>query len=252
MLLTAAQQEVLIYRIGAFFLTILATILLVKIVLFFMERASRNKFSSVMYKAQSFVPQVLYLLGFIIAISQLGLSIAVIILIVALFGIGFLMGSRRALENMISRFYLDLFSPYHIGDKITVGGYHGEVIEVNVLNTVLLDEKEEVILIPNSYLLSNTVINKSKDARHELHLPVVVSKKLSIMEFKEMEHDLLKHPKPVVVTTRTTNTSEEITLIVSIRSPEKRSLVTEKLKHRIEELIDDMMEKQGAFTPKEV
>ncbi|MBU0532242.1 mechanosensitive ion channel family protein [Candidatus Micrarchaeota archaeon] len=65
-----------------------------------------------------------------------------------------------------------LFHPYKIGDRIEINSKHGDVIDIDILYTTLLEIREWVegdqatgrlTIIPNNYVLSGVVNNYTKD-----------------------------------------------------------------------------------------
>lgn len=72
-------------------------------------------------------------------------------------GIGF--GAQNIINNFISGWILMWERPIHIGDFLEIGDIRGTVEAVNTRSTRIRRNDGVHILIPNSYLLENTVIN---------------------------------------------------------------------------------------------
>ncbi|UOX33566.1 mechanosensitive ion channel family protein [Flavobacterium sediminilitoris] len=70
--------------------------------------------------------------------------------------------SQQALSNIVSGVFILIFKPFRINDLIEFQGKKGKVLEVNLHDTVLLDEFENKIIIPNS-ILSNGIITNFKN-----------------------------------------------------------------------------------------
>lgn len=71
------------------------------------------------------------------------------------------LGSSSAITNIIAGIVLTYMRPFKIGERIKIGEISGDVIEKTMLNTRLLTPKQEEITIPNSSILSNSIINYS-------------------------------------------------------------------------------------------
>ena len=69
--------------------------------------------------------------------------------------------SQQILGNLISGIYLVLKKPYRINDIITVAGCTGKVIELNLHDTILEDDEDNVYIVPNT-LIANGVITTCK------------------------------------------------------------------------------------------
>ncbi len=77
------------------------------------------------------------------------------------------LGSSSAITNIIAGIVLTYMRPFKLGDRIKIGDITGDVIEKSMLNTRLLTPKQEEITVPNSTVLSNSVINFSAQKEKE-------------------------------------------------------------------------------------
>ncbi len=68
-------------------------------------------------------------------------------------------GAQHIINNFISGFILMLERPIRIGDLVEVDGVHGIIQHVGARSTRLLTSQNIHLLIPNSSLLENTVVN---------------------------------------------------------------------------------------------
>ncbi len=76
--------------------------------------------------------------------------------------IGF--AAQAALGNIISGVFIVIFKPFRVGDIINVGvEYRGRVTDITLRHTVLRDFRNRRIIMPNSIISSQTVINDSID-----------------------------------------------------------------------------------------
>lgn len=76
--------------------------------------------------------------------------------------IGF--AAQAALGNIISGVFIVVFKPFRVGDIINVGvEYRGRVTDITLRHTVLRDFRNRRIIMPNSIISSQTVINDSID-----------------------------------------------------------------------------------------
>ena len=70
------------------------------------------------------------------------------------FAIGYGLASKNQMANMLSSFQVK--KRFNVGDKISVGGYKGEIIEIDN-NAVTLKNENKKIIIPLSTLTSESV-----------------------------------------------------------------------------------------------
>ncbi len=200
-------------------------------------------------RVESYLPKVIVLLGIVLAISQLGLAINVLLLFIGFIGIVLLIGFRFSLENILSRVALDFTPVYKIGDWLHIEDFFGKVIEINALYTILLSEEGEVINIPNSRFLKEIISNKSLSAVHEITIPITIPKEIDVVEFEksllekcdQMHRYLRKKPQPRIVTLKITDSEEELSLIAMVKDPEYKSLVLSQLGDSVKKITDQLI-----------
>jgi small conductance mechanosensitive channel len=72
--------------------------------------------------------------------------------------IGF--ASQQAVSNIISGIFVVVFRPFRVGDNIKVGNdFSGVVEDITLRHTVIKDSENARIIIPNSMINSQTLIN---------------------------------------------------------------------------------------------
>jgi small-conductance mechanosensitive channel len=76
-------------------------------------------------------------------------------------GLVFSLGSSSAIANMIAGYMITYRRAFKIGDRVKIGDSVGDVVETRLQVTHLRSVKNEEIVIPNSQILGNDVINFS-------------------------------------------------------------------------------------------
>lgn len=115
--------------------------------------------------AAAAVEKLLYYLSFVLIILYTLNLVNIPLTLFAFFGgaiaiaVGF--GAQHLINNFISGFILMLERPIRIGDLVEVDGVHGIIEHVGARSTRLLTSQNIHLLIPNSTLLENTVVNWS-------------------------------------------------------------------------------------------
>jgi small-conductance mechanosensitive channel len=82
-------------------------------------------------------------------------------------GVIFSLGSSSVIANVIAGYTMTYRRAFHIGDRVKIGDHIGDVMEIRLLVTHLRTPKNEEIVVPNSEILSNNVINYSTLARNQ-------------------------------------------------------------------------------------
>lgn len=75
------------------------------------------------------------------------------------------LGSSTVIANVIAGFVITYMRPFRIGDRIKLNNTVGNVVEKTGLVTRIRTVKNEVVTIPNSFILSQQTINYSESAR---------------------------------------------------------------------------------------
>lgn len=120
--------------------------------------------------------------------------------------IGFGFGAQNIINNFISGWILMWERPIRIGDFLEIEEAKGIVEEINTRSTRIRRVDGVHLLIPNSKLLENTVVNWTlvdRLVRTSVQVGVAYgspTKRVAelIMQATEEQRDILKDPKPIV------------------------------------------------------
>jgi len=92
--------------------------------------------------------------------------------------VGYIVGNatQDTLGNLISGLALNTERPFHIGDWVTVSGQTGVVVDTTWRATRLRTREEDYVVIPNSSIAKESIINFSRPTRsHGCYLSIGVS-----------------------------------------------------------------------------
>jgi small-conductance mechanosensitive channel len=81
------------------------------------------------------------------------------------FGIVFSLGSSSIIGNIIAGYGMTYRRTFKLGDRVKIGEHVGDVEQTGLLVTHLRTPKNEEVIVPNSMILGNEVINYSSMAR---------------------------------------------------------------------------------------
>jgi len=76
-------------------------------------------------------------------------------------GLMFSLGSASIIGNLVAGLGIAFRRAFRVGDRVRIGDTVGEVTQVELLTTYLRSPKNEQIVIPNSLILNNEVVNYS-------------------------------------------------------------------------------------------
>lgn len=109
--------------------------------------------------------------------------------------IGF--ASQQAFSNIISGIFIVFFQPFRVGDVIKIGtDVFGTVEDVTLRHTVIKSFENKRVVIPNSIISSETIVNSSiTDERMCNFIEFGISYDSSVdLAFKIISEEALKHP----------------------------------------------------------
>ncbi len=162
-------------------------------------------------------------------------------------GVGF--GAQNIINNFISGWILMWERPIRIGDFLEVGDLRGVVEAINTRSTRIRRVDGVHILLPNSHLLENMVVNWTlvdKLTRCKVRVGVAygspVKQVVALMKQAGVDHSaVLKTPAPVVIFEDFGDNALIFDLAVWINASVERDLhmVRSDLRFRIEELFTE-------------
>ena len=105
------------------------------------------------------VAVVIYVISIIIILEKWGVNTAPILTGAGLIGLAFSFGSQSIIKDVISGVFIVLDDIYNVGDRVKIGSETGNVEKITLRMTILKDEKDNVVYIPNSQV--NAVVRLS-------------------------------------------------------------------------------------------
>lgn len=231
-----------------FGIIILLTWLVAKLASLLIGRIMNRRMPLLAIQARRLGWALVWLVGAVFAIQQLGVSSDILLLMVGLSGVAAIVALRAPLENFGAKYFSDVYVPFKVGDSISVKDYSGKVVEVNSMSTILLSNDDQLISIPNSALVREVVINSTPQAWKEVSIPIAIDNGVDLAEFESAVlkscnklrlHLDRRFPPVLSIKTRGAQ-STELSLTVMIRRPEQRDSIVNEINRRISETITTM------------
>lgn len=114
-----------------------------------------------------------------IALEQMNVNVAPIIAIAGALSLGAGLAVQGLLSNYSAGLNIIFTRPFVVGDTISVQGVTGVVKEVFLANTLLIDEDNVEILIPNRHIVGEIIHNSHKETLLELEIGVAYNSDMS-------------------------------------------------------------------------
>src|SRR5215216_7119806 len=169
-------------------------------------------------------------------------SIAVIFTALSV-GIGF--GLQYIAADIASGFILLFERPIRIGDRVTIGEDEGDVQSINLRTTVVTTNDRIAIIVPNSKLVGQRVVNWSYgDPRARIAIPVGVADDSDIqlvtdtlIEAARNVPNVLPEPQPRVQFLKFGDYSLDFRLLVWTNQPRRHVQIRSDINYRIARLF---------------
>lgn len=157
----------------------------------------------------SFIRTVItLLLNFIFvlsALSTLGIDVNSFVTALGAAGITAGLGLQSSVSQIASGVQILVNHPFKSGDYIDVGTVSGKVHEIKIMYTVLITTDNKRVIIPNSYITTNNIINYNAEDRRRLDLIFSVSYDTDIEKARETikkviaaNRLILTEPEPLI------------------------------------------------------
>jgi small-conductance mechanosensitive channel len=169
-------------------------------------------------------------------------SIAVIFTALSV-GIGF--GLQYIASDIASGFILLFERPIRIGDRVTIGEDEGDVQSINLRTTIVTTNDRIAIIVPNSKLVSQRVVNWSYgDPRARIAIPIGVADDSDIQLVTDTLIDaarevanVLSDPPPRVQFLKFGDYSLDFRLLVWTNQPRRHVQIRSDINYRIAQLF---------------
>src|SRR5438309_3428876 len=109
--------------------------------------------------------QILLVLGFM---QVVGIQMTVFAAAIGAFGVAAGLALSGTLQNFTSGILILLLKPYRVGDNIIAQGQEGVVETIEVFYTVVTTYDNKTVIIPNSKLSNEVIINISREGKRSL------------------------------------------------------------------------------------
>lgn len=128
------------------------------------------------------------LLAFVIiaALGRVGVQTASFVAIVGAAGLAVGLALQGSLSNFAAGVLLIGFRFFKAGDYVEAGGTAGTVHSVQIFTTILMTPDNRMIVVPNSKILNDNIINYSKEKTRRLDLVIGVSYSADLKLTKEV------------------------------------------------------------------
>lgn len=139
------------------------------------------------------------------ALSTLNFDINSFVTALGAAGVTAGIGLQSSISQLASGVQILANHPFKSGDYIDVGNVSGKVQEIKIMYTVLVTIDNKRVIIPNSYITSNNIINYNAESRRRLDLVFSIAydndialAKQTLLEVVKSNELIFTDPEPLI------------------------------------------------------
>jgi small conductance mechanosensitive channel len=194
---------------------------------------------------RSLVNILLKTLLIISVMGMVGIQMTSFIAVLGAAGLAVGLALQGTLQNFAGGVMILLFKPYQVGDFIESQGFMGTVKEIQIFTTILLTPDNRKVIIPNSPLATNSLINYSAMETRRIDFSFGIgygdnidkAKQVILKVARDDDRALKEDNPPEVMVEALADSSVNIKLRVWVKSSDYWSLffdTTEKVKKELD------------------
>ena len=200
---------------GRVFLTVaffIITLFIIKYLTRFLERMAEGS-TSLRLTIKRLIP-LIPMIGWTVVIyllltSVYALPIRSITAIAATAGIALGFASQDILKNIFGGIMILIDRPFQVGDKIAVGSYYGEVVQLGLRSVRIVTPDDSLVSIPNGDVMNQSISNSNSGESNaqvvsEFFLPpdidLILAKRIAYRAAAVSRYIYLNKPIAVIIT----------------------------------------------------
>ena len=187
---------------------------------------------------------IVFSVATVIVLSHLGVDVSSLIVSMGVAGAALALAVKNTVENAVSGILIMLDRPFRIGDRIKLDtGEVGDIYEIGLRSTKILTFENNLIILPNSKLLDEKIVNLSYPnpiIRVKIEVGVAygsdIEKVKSVMEKTARENKLvLEDPAPAAYFVNFGESSLDFILLARVEKYKDAWNVENQLREKIYE-----------------
>ena len=181
-----------------------------------------------------------------VVLDQLGVNVAVLVGGIGIAGIVVGFAARDSLENFIAGVTVLVDKPFRVGDYITIDDQYGQVEEITLRSTRIRTVRNEIMVLPNTEMITEKVLNHTKRNVLRLDIPFGIAYKerpeearQALLPIVEDDDRILSEPSPTVAVTDMSDSSVDMTFRFYIRNPDQEVPIRWEYTEKVRETLRD-------------
>lgn len=188
----------------------------------------------------SLVRYLVLVVTVIAVLNQFGVQTASLVVVLGAAGLAIGLAVQGTLSSVAAGVMLLIFRPFRIDDYVEVSGLAGTVASINLFMTELTTPDNKQIIVPNSNVWGQAVINHSYHPTRRLDLQMGISYRddidqaiKTVREILDTEERAMANPEPTIAVSGLGDSSVNLTIRVWVNAADYWQLkfdLTKRLK----------------------
>jgi small-conductance mechanosensitive channel len=256
-LIPNANYKISILSLLLFILVFIVALFLSRLIRKFLDKRVLPRFSHIdsgfKYTLLRVLHYVIIFMGLLYALKiGFGADLTGLAVIVGFLSVGIGFGLQAITGDVISGFILLFERPLRVGDYLKLGETEGRVSQINLRSTMVVTNDQVTMIVPNSELVKNRVINWSYSPQVRIRIPVETTENSDldhVIETLIKSADGIAHvltePKPKVRLLGHGDSSLKFELLIWTDMPHDHQQIRSDVNMRIHQLFNEI----GIGTP---
>ena len=139
--------------------------------------------------------QVLLIIG---VMQVVGFQLTIFTTVIGAFGVAAGLALSGTLQNFASGVLILVLKPFRVGDNIIAQGQEGTVNSIQIFYTVVTTFDNKTVIIPNSKLSNEIIINTSREGKRRLDVEFKVHYSTDFETVKPVIENVIKESKNIL------------------------------------------------------
>lgn len=185
---------------------------------------------------------IIALIAIIIVLNHFGQDVSSLVVSLGIGSLAIALAAQETLANMIAGFVIMMDRPFRVGDRIQLpSGEIGDVAEIGVRSTKILDFDNNLIVHPNAELIKSKIINYSypeEVIRLIVDIGVAYGTEIDkaryiMLDIAKRHPDVLAEPHPEVFLIDLTESSVNLRLVARTNDFRRKFAIETTLREQI-------------------
>jgi small conductance mechanosensitive channel len=148
----------------------------------FQQKSFDPSLVSFTYSLLSIALKILLILT---VLGILGVPMTTFIALIGAFGLAVGLALQGSLSNFAGGVLILSFKPFEVGDVVQIGSNIGSVSEIQIFNSVLINARNETIIVPNATASNTEIINFTRNGERRLDLQFGIAYESNLEDAKK-------------------------------------------------------------------